>query len=191
MRSISSGAVTAIASSGVGVVTLVYMAFSTTPIALNTSTWDLVWDGVTYKGAYGLGSISAISDKPGEISGITLEMTTGDSASISLALDDADLVQGTALTIRTAIVDLDTYQILDAPIEWIGTLDTMSIAEDSGQCIIQVTAESKAVDLLRGNPFLYSDADQRTINPSDGSFSFVVDQTDKPIVWPSKSFFYQ
>lgn len=191
MRSIASGALTAAASSGVGIASLVYMEFSTVPIALNTSNWDLVWNSVTYKGAYGLGTISEITDSSGEVSGITLDMITGDSASISLALDDADLIQGTALTIRTAIIDLDTYQILDAPIEWVGKMDTMSISEDSGQCVIRVTAESKAVDLLRGTPMLYSDSDQRTLNANDGFFKYVVDQTDKPIVWPQKAYFYQ
>ena len=196
MRAISTSAQSAIASSGLGVVTLVLMAFKTPedvdiPIALNTSNWDLVWEGVTYKGAYGLGSIDTITDKPGEVQGIKLEMISPDSSSISLALDDADIVQGTPLTIRTALIDLDTYQILDAPLEWAGKLDTMSISDNGEQSVISVTAESKAVDLLRGEVFYYSDADQRTINPNDGSFSYVLDQIDKAIVWPAKAFYYQ
>ncbi len=191
MKTITTAAATALASGSVGIVQLVYLAFATTPVALNTSNWDLTFGGITYKGAYGLGSISAIADKPGDTAGLTLELISGDSGSIALALDDADIVQGTPLTIRTAIIDMDTYQILDAPVEWVGYLDTMSVSEDGQSCSIRVTAESKAVDLLRGNPQMYSDADQRTINASDGFFNFVVDQIDKPIVWPQRGFFYQ
>lgn len=191
MKTLSAPTLAALAGPKVGIVQLVHMAFSTTPISLNMSTWDLTRLGVTYKGAYGLGTISAIQDKPGEIAGINLELSAGDSGAIALALDDSDMVQGTPITIRTAIIDLDTYQVLDAPIDWVGTLDTMSIGEDGTQASIRCTAESKAVDLLRGNPFLYSDSDQRTINASDASFSYVVDQIDKPIIWPTRAFFYK
>lgn len=189
MKTLTAPALAALQSGSVGIVQLVYLAFSTTPVALNTSNWDLVWDGITYKGAYGLGTISPIADKPGDIAGLSLELSAGDSGSIALALDDSDIVQGTPFTIRTAIVDLATYQILDAPVEWTGTLDTMSIGEDGTQAAIRVTAESKAVDLLRGTPMFYNDADQRSIDATDGSMLYIVDQIDKPIVWPSREYF--
>ena len=171
-------------------VQLVYLGFST-PVALNTSTWDITFGGVVYKGAYGLGQISPITDKPGEAQGLTLELAGGDTASIALALDDADQVQGVPCIIRSAVLDGSNYQILDAPIEWTGTLDTMSIAEDGTSASIRVTAESRAVDLLRGTPFMYTDADQVALSPNDRSFEYVVDQIDKPVVWPAKSWFYK
>ncbi len=156
-----------------------------------TTTTALTETGETYLGAYGLGQISAIADKPGEAAGITLELHGADAARISLALDDADIVQGTPCTIRTAIIDTATYTILDAPIEWVGKLDTMAIGEDGTSATIGVTAESAAVDLLRGNAWTFTDADQRIVNASDASFSYVLDQIDKPIIWPTKAFFYK
>lgn len=156
-----------------------------------TTSTALNEPGTVYKGAYGLGTISAVVDKPGDVQGLTLEMSGGDAARISLALDDSDMVQGTPLTLRTAIMDPATYTILDAPADWVGTLDTMVIVEDGQQAAIRVTAESNAVDLLRGTPQFYNDTDQRAINANDGSFRFVVDQIDKPLIWPAKSFFYQ
>lgn len=190
MKTFSAPVLAAIASGAVAIVTLIEFDFSTV-VGLNTSTWDFTWGGVTYKGAYGLGQINPISDKPGEVSGLSLELHAVSAANISMALDEVDQVQGTVCKIRTAIVDVATYTILDAPIEWVGTLDTMAIAEDGQKAIIGVTAESKAVDLLRGNPFFYSDSDQRTLNAADGSFAYVVDQIGKPIVWPTKQFFQQ
>lgn len=192
MKTLSAPTLAALGGGSVAIVQLVYLGFST-PLALNSSTWDLSWAGTTFKGAYGLGQLSAITDKPGEVQGISLELAGGDSAVISLALDDADLVQGTPCVIRTAILDTASYQILDAPIEWTGTLDTMAIAEDGTQASIRVSAESRAVDLLRGTPWFYNDADQ-TANPAtstDRAFKYVVDQIDKPVVWPAKSWFYK
>lgn len=191
MNTLSAPVVTALSGERVGIVQLIMMAFTPTAVALNTSNWDLTFGGVIYKGAYGLGNVSAVEDAPGDVKGISLELISGDASTISLALDEADQIQGTPITTRTAIINLDTYQILDAPVDWVGELDTMAIVEDGNQCSIRVTAESKAVDLLRGSPFLYSDADQRTVAPTDGSFMYVIDQIDKPIVWPSKEYYYQ
>ena len=191
MKTLSAPTLAVLAGKEVGIVQLVHLDFPSLPLALNMSTWDLTWLGVVYKGAYGLGTISAVQDKPGEIAGITLELAAGDSSIIALALDDADIVQGTPVTIRTAIIDLETYQVLDAPIDWVGSLDTMSIGEDGTQAAIRCTAESKAVDLLRGNPQFYADQDQRAIAPNDASFSYVVDQIDKPLIWPTRAFYYK
>jgi hypothetical protein len=47
------------------------------------------------------------------------------------------------------------------------------------------------VDLLSGNPSTYSDADQQAIYPGDRAFEYVVDQSDKPVVWPSREYFFQ
>ncbi len=190
MRSLTTAANTALASNSVAIVQLIYMAFSTTPIAINTSTWALTWDGITYSPAAGLGSISAIEDKPGEVTGINFDLF-GDTAHIALALDEANIVQGTECTIRTAIIETTNYTVVDAPTEWTGRLDTMSVVEDGNSATISVTAESRAVDLMNGNAFYYSQQDQLTIDTNDLSFSYVVDQVDKPIVWPTKAFFYK
>lgn len=191
MKTLNAPTLAVLAGKEVGIVQLVHLDFPSLPLALNMSTWNLTWLGVVYKGAYGLGTISAVQDKPGEIAGINLELAAGDTSIIALALDDADIVQGTPVTIRTAIIDLSTYQVLDAPVEWVGTLDTMSIGEDGTQAAIRCTAESKAVDLLRGNPQFYADQDQRAIAPNDASFSYVVDQIDKPLIWPTRAFYYK
>lgn len=189
MRILSGPVLAALASGNAAIVQLVHLAFSTGAIALNSSTWNLEWSGVTYQGAAGLGSISQITDKPGEVQGIQLDIAGGPASNISLALDDADIVQGTVLTLRTAIMDGTTFQVLDAPIDWVGRLDTMSIVEDGEQAAVRVTAESRAVDLLRGNAASYSDGDQRARFPGDLGFEFVVSGVDKKIVWPAREYF--
>lgn len=187
MRSLSGPTIAALGGSQLALVQLVYMGFSS-PIALNTSNLDLVWSSVTYKGAGAMGAISQIDDSPGEIKGLSFQLIGVDSAYIALALDDAGVVQGTPVTIRTAILD-STYAIVDAPIEWTGKLDTMGIEENGETCTISVSAESSAVDLLRGGPLTYSDADQKSLFPGDRAFEFIVSQANTPIIWPSKLWF--
>lgn len=191
MRALSAPTTTALASANVVLAQLILMEFSTGAVALNTSTFDLVWAGVTYKGAYGLGQISAIEDAGGVVKGLQYSISGVSSAAVAMALDGADVVQGTPLTIRTAVIDADTFQIIDAPIDWTGLLDTMSITEDGAQSTVSITAESSAVDLLHGYNATYSNASQQTVYPGDKAMEYVIDQDNKPVVWPAKAWFYQ
>lgn len=191
MKTLSATVLSALASGAVAIVQMVELEFSSGTIRLNSSNWHLAYGGNTYTGAYGLGSVSAITDQPGEVQGITLALSAGESIRIALALDDDDEVQGAVCRIRTAIISTTDYTVLDAPVDWAGTCDTMAIGEDGQQAEIRVTAESNAVDLLRGTPATYSDADQQALYPGDLAFSYVVSQIDQPVVWPSREFFYK
>lgn len=191
MRSLSAPVLAALADTAVGLVQLVRIQLASGDVLLNTSNWDLVWDGLTYKGAYGLGSISVVQDRAGEAQGLTLALDGGSSARLSLALDAADEIQGAAVTLRTAIVEMSTHTVLDAPAEWTGRADTMSVQEDGNTAVITLSAESNAVDLLRGNASTYSHADQRALFGSDRAFEYVVSQADQLVVWPSREFFFK
>lgn len=191
MRTLAAGVTTAFAGTEVVLVTLVKLAFSTGTIALSDSLYSIAWGGDTYQAAAGLGELSPVEDKPTEISGIKLELLRIDSSHIALALDDAGVVQGSGVTIRTAVLDATSHQVIDVVTDWTGYADTMSIVEDGRTASIVVTAESKAVDLLRGTPLTYSDGDQQSLVPGDRYFEYVVSQSDKPIVWPTREYFFQ
>jgi len=187
---VSSDAVTALANGTVALVQLVLIEHPSGDIALNTSNWNFDWGGVTYLGAYGIGSISQITDSPGEVKGLQFELSGVPADRIALALDAADELQGSVVTIRTAILD-SNYILVDAPIEWVGTMDTMPFDEDGQSAVLRPTAEHDGVDLLRGHPCYYSDGDQQTLHPGDRAFEYVTDQATKPVIWPSKEFFYK
>ena len=191
MKTLAAPVLAAIASGSVSLAQLVRIQFTSGDVVLNTSVMDLVWDGITYKGAYGMGSVSPITDKPGEVQGITMTLDGGDPLRIALALDGADEVQGAVVTFRTAIIDAATWEVLDAPIDWVGKCDTMSIDEDGNTASVSVTVESQAVDLLRGTPSTYTDADQQAAFSGDIAFQYVVSQVDQPVVWPSREYFFK
>lgn len=191
MRALDAGVTAAFASGEVALVTLVKLEFPSGTICLNSSTYDLAFGGDTYLAAYGLGRVSAVTDKPGDVGGLQLEIIKVDATMVALALDDADEVQGSVVTLRTAVLDSTTHQIIDAPLDWVGYADTMSIGEDGKTASIGVTAESKAVDLLRGNPLVYNDPDQQSLTSGDRYFEYVVSQADQPVVWPSRQWFFQ
>lgn len=177
----------AIAAQTVNIVQLVLLQFDT-PVGLNSSNYNFTYEGIEYKAAYGMGAISEIEDSPGEIKGIQFTLNESSSGVISLALDDARTWQSTPVVIRNAILD-ENYQIVDAPIVWSGIGDTLNITEGPESAIVQATAESSAVDFLRGSILSYTDTDQKALYPTDEGLSLLLTQVDKPVVWPTKAWF--
>lgn len=187
MRSLSAPTIAVLNGQTILMVQLVYLGFAS-PIGLNLSNFDIVFSGTTYKGAGAIGAVSEIDDSPGEIKGLTFSLSGVDPAYIALALDDAAVVQGTPCHIRTALLD-SNFQVVDAPLDWAGRLDTMSITEDGETCTISVTAESTAVDLLNGYATTYSDSDQKAVDAGDRSMKYLSSQIGTPVVWPTRQWF--
>lgn len=190
MITLTTAAATALGNPTVNLVQLLLLEFPSGDVALNSSNFDLEWDGVTYKGAYGMGGVGEIEDGPGEVKGIEFTLNGGSADIIALALDDAKEWQGTPVTIRTAILD-DSYTVVDAPTVWIGKGDTMAISDDDDATTVTATAESSAVDFLRGDALVYNHADQQTLYPSDLGFNLVISQAEGTVVWPSASWYYK
>jgi hypothetical protein len=188
MRALAAPVIAELNKAELTIVQLIVMQFPSLTVALNSSNRDVFFDGVTYLGAAGLGKISEIEDSPGEIKGLQFEMSGVPTNNIALALSESNVVQGAVTVIRLAILN-SAGQVLDAPIDWSGRLDTMTIQEDGGTCSIGATAESSAVDLLRGNSLTTSNADQQFLYPGDRAFEYVVSQASQPVVWPTKQLF--
>ena len=189
MKSLSPTFAAALASGAPQVAQLVAMYFSGGTVALNSMNRPLDFGGLTYRGAAGLGEISQIDDSAGsEVKGLQLTMSGLSSEMLALALADATVVQGVRLVIRLALVGADGF-VIDAPVDWDGYLDTMSIDADGDNCTISVTAESSAVDLLRGNAMTTSNADQQALYPGDRAFEYIVSQDGVPVVWPTKQYY--
>jgi hypothetical protein len=188
MRALSGPVVAALSAPVLTIIQLIYLGFPGLPVALNSSNRDVAFGGTIYRGAAGLGTISQIEDSPGEIKGLQFEISGVPIENLALALADATVVQGAGVFIRLAIMDSDGV-VLDAPLDWSGRLDTMSIQEDGETCSVSATAESSAVDLLRGNTLTTSNADQQFLYPGDRAFEWVIPQEGVPIVWPTKQYY--
>jgi hypothetical protein len=183
MRSLTTSAAALIASGRAALAQLVYVETygGNPPVLLNTSGWDLTWDGSTYLGAAGLGTINVIKDEPGELPGLSFEIAAVPAA-LSIALVDAQNMKGKSCVIRTALMNIDTCVIEDAQIEWQGRIDTLTI---DGPTVV-VTAEPAALDLVRPSVFRYTNDDQQRLHSGDLGFEFVTD-SETPIIWPAAS----
>lgn len=189
MKSISPAFASALAGKTPQIAQLVAMYFPSGTVALNSMNRPVDYGGITYRGAAGLGEISQIEDSAGnEIKGLQLTMSGTSAEMLALALADATVVQGVRLVIRLALIGVDG-SVIDAVVDWDGYLDTMPIFADGQTCTITATAESSAVDLLRGNSMTTSNADQQALYPGDRAFEYIVSQSGVPVVWPTKQYY--
>lgn len=191
MKTLSPAELAALSAPAAVTVQLVRMGFSPTPVALAASTWTFDYGGTTYRAAQGLGNISPIEDAPGEVKGMQFEMTGAPAEYIALAMDASDDFQGVPITVATALLDPSTYAIAGVLTDWTGTGDTFTHQIEGQSAAISATAESTEVDLQRGNPLTYSDADQQILFAGDRAFEYVVSDADKRDVWPSREFFFR
>lgn len=194
MRALAAPMVAALEAGTVVMVQLISIDFGIgDPYRFNTSSWTLQYGGEPWYAAMSasgaLGSISGIKDASGAPQGLQLELYGGSAERISAALDEAGIVQGAQVRVYLALLDKDSYQLVDVAQEWRGQLDTMTLADDGDRAVIRVTAESAAVNLLRGRPRTYTDGDQQAVWPGDAAFDQVVAQSDKQVTWPAREWF--
>ena len=185
MRTISAAEIAALQSRNVPLAVLVEMALST-PLNLNTSSLDLTIGGITYYGTRGLGAIDSVQETPAEVRQLRFTLSGVPSTSIALALTEP--VQGKLVTLKLAIFDPVTYQVLGAHTRWAGRLDVMAISDAAGgMATLTVTAEHAGIDLIRPGVSLYTDLEQRRLFPGDLFLQYLNDQIEQKIVWPAAS----
>lgn len=195
MKSLNAGALSLISAGLITQVLLLKLEFvGGTKVCLNTSNYNFTYSGDSYLGAYGLGTIAAVRDSAGELTGLEFEIGATSSATMTILLDEADQWQGATVTLYTALVshdDTNGYTIEDVGTEFVGYGDTFTLRENASSAWLVATCESSHLDMIRGTPMTYSDGDQKTINANDRFFEFVVSQSDTPVVWPAKEWFYK
>jgi len=156
-----------------------------TPLNLNTASLDLNIGGKTYYGTKGLGQIEELTESPSEVKPLKFTLSGVPITNIALALTEP--VQGKLVTIKLAIFDPTTYQLLDVDAVWVGRLDMFDIDDGVSTSTLSVTAEHAGIDLTRPGNLLYTDASQQTLFAGDLAFQFLNDQVEQRIVWPAAS----
>lgn len=184
MRTIAASALTALQGPVTPIAVLVEMDLST-PLFLNSSGMDLTLAGISYTGVNGIGKVDAVQDSPSEVRALLFSISGVPSSAVSLALSEP--VRGKAVRVKFAVFDPTTYQLLDVRLRWAGVLDVMKLKDGPTTATIEVSAEHAGIDLLRSTTSLYSDLDQRRLNPGDLAFQFISAQSDMVVVWPASS----
>jgi hypothetical protein len=167
---------------------LVEMLLTSGTLRFNSSLVDLDWNSSTWLGRGNVGSIGVFENKDsGEATGQQYVLSGVPPSFIALAFQEN--VQGKEVIQYFAICDPETNQITTAFEVYRGLLDRPVIKDSIDSAEIVFPSESRAIIRRRPKISTYSNADQRKLNPLDGSMRFAVAASTEPFVWPARTWF--
>ena len=147
-----------------------------------TGYGNLTFGGTTYVGAGDFLSVSPIKESSEvQANGIDITLSGVPSDLISSALNET--YQGRSCKLHLGVLDSSNAVVSDPYVLFSGRMDLMSI-DDSGETAnINITAESRLIDLDRTRERRYTSEDQKIDFPNDKGLEFIADLQDKEIVW--------
>jgi len=175
------------------------------PLYMWTGLGDLTVDGKTYIGTGSFMHISEVTETADiRAAGASVTLTGLSSDILALALSQP--YQGRLCYIKFGILDAnndvllkqDSFPLLlenSAMIDistgdpnalatlFTGYMDQMTIEESADTCTIQMTIESKLIDLERPRIFRYTSENQKARYANDLAFDFIPDLQDQPLSW--------
>lgn len=163
---------------------LVEMQLTSGTLRLCSLDFDVDWGGNTWTGLRGLGSIDAIEESPGEVTGLKFTLAGVTEAHIASMLGEP--IQGRTAIVRIAVLDKSTNPpglAVDANV-WQGLLDVQRYSEASANLV--VTAENRLVEWDRPRMLRYTDEDHKRVYANDNFFKLVPQMEQRQIILFSK-----
>jgi len=157
----------------------VELEFDSGTVRLWNGTYDATIEGETYLGSGSLLSFSEVEES-GEIAarGITLSLTGIDSGFLATALGED--YQNRSARLMFGTIESGTFSAYTV---FKGRMDVMTITEGAEFATIEITAESRLIDLERPRVFRYTSEDQKILYPTDLGLDYVSSLQDKQILW--------
>lgn len=178
-RSLPGAVTTAIAQPEVLPFFAIDIDFDSGPLYLWTGVGSITNASKTYLGTGDILAISSI-DETTEIQakGVTLSITGIPTSYLSLALAEPYQNRACRIYFGTTTAGTSTFYQIFA-----GTLDQMTIQENSDSATVSVTVENALILLERPVTRRYTDQDQKTRYPNDNGFQYLAYMQDTPIYW--------
>jgi hypothetical protein len=189
MRTIESSASAVMEGAECPLVLLVEMQLSET-VRMASAPRTITFGGNDYLGLGNLGTVEPVEDSPGEYKPLRFNLSAVSTDLLAISLEEN--IRGQACSVRMAVLDPVTHQVLDAPLAWSGTLDQMPVTlprDKNNSFAIGATAEHRGMTYARPKPLRYTDADQRRLYPTDTSLRFIDAQSNHADAWPAASFY--
>tara|TARA_R110002153_G_scaffold134623_2_gene284038 strand:+ start:231 stop:788 length:558 start_codon:yes stop_codon:yes gene_type:complete len=149
-----------------------------------TGYGDITFGGNTYIGSGDIINVSP-TQETSEIkaNGIQVTLSGLPTELISAALSDP--YQGRTAKIFFGVLDTDGNVIADPYMMFRGSMDLMTIEDSGDSASIQLTAESRLIDLDRARERRFTSEDQKIDYPNDKGLEFITSLQDKQIIWGS------
>lgn len=150
-----------------------------------TAGFDLVWNSVTWSGMGAIMSIDPIRET-GSVESVGLKVTFSGVPSDLLSLALQTNVMGRTATMWVGVYS-EAGALVATPVkEFEGRIDNLEISDMADNSQVVLSIESRLVTLLRAENLLYTDAEQRRRNATDGSMRFINTVVERTLAFGPK-----
>jgi hypothetical protein len=184
-RNLTSGVLTAIAGKQVTPVIFFQAAFATGVAYIWSGIGTVVWNGHSWVGVGNLGKISPIMETTtGQARGVTVELSGIPEDLLAETLSEVQAQYPAYIWV--GYLDSSGAVIADPEQRWSGRMDVAKIQESGETSVIQITVESKLVDLGRARERHWTHQDQAIDYPGDNGFLYMSGIQEFDVVWGQK-----
>lgn len=181
-RSVTSAVNTIFESDSVKPFLAIDLAFDGGNFVAWTGYGNLEFGGTTYVGAGDFLSVSPVKENAEvQANGIDISLSGIPSDLISSALNET--YQGRSCKLFLGVLDSSNAVVADPITLFSGRMDLMTIDDSGDTASLNVTAESRLIDLDRTRERRYTSEDQKIDFPNDKGLEFIADLQDKEITW--------
>jgi hypothetical protein len=143
---------------------------------------EITWGGRTWAGAGTLLNVGAIEETTDVVAtGTTVTLSGIPTDLVSLCISDAR--QGLPGQIYLGFLTAAGAVIAEPVMAFAGRLDVPTIMDGADRCEIQITYESRLIDLNRAREWRYTHESQQQISPGDRGFEYVAGLQEREIRW--------
>jgi len=181
-RGLTGGMQTAVAAATVYPAIFASFDFSTGMVYLWSGLGSVSWDGQTW---VGLGNFLAMDRVTEDTQVAARSVKFSLSAVPSTAISNAMVAdyRGRQCKIWLGCFDSSGVLISDPQQIYGGLMNQMTINDAGDTCTIDMTVESRLIDLQRQRERRYTDADQKFFYPTDTGLKYVAGLQDQTINW--------
>ena len=143
---------------------------------------EITWGGRTWAGAGTLLNVGTIEETTDVVAtGTTVTLSGIPTDLVSACISDAR--QGLPGQIYLGFLTAAGAVIADPVMAFAGRLDVPTIMDGADRCEIQITYESRLIDLNRAREWRYTHESQQQISPGDRGFEYVAGLQEREIRW--------
>jgi hypothetical protein len=153
-----------------------------------TGTGNLVYGGLTYSGIGDQMGMSAIEEtEHTQANGVSFTLNGIPSANVSSIFNQD--YRNRVCTVQLALfASLTATTPITAPaVMFVGRMDQALMDDDGETATINLTAESRLIDLQRPRARRYTDEDQQAVYSGDLGLEYVAGLQDKELMWGANS----
>lgn len=184
-RGLTSGMQTAVAGGNFVPALFVFCDFSSGPVYVWTGWGSISWNGHTWTGLGDFIACDKIAEDA-QVAARSLKLSLNGVPSSIITIAMTDLYRGRACQIFLGAFDTTTNPptLISSPIQIFGgRMDVMTIRDAGDKCNIDLTVETRLIDLQRQRERRFTDADQKFFYPGDTGFQYVAGLQDQLIYW--------